>query len=1048
MGNMKKLFGLLLALVLVLQMVIIPVSASRDPYSITLATSFDEMNDQNPGNAPIAVLANRVGTINVGDWLCFKGMDFGALGPASVDFTNTSPQGAKSVVIRLDGPSGEVLVDIPLTFSTGWGEPMVCSAPITKKITGVHDIYVSTSTSTLGFSDFAFVEKASNVVETNYSLYSKTAAFSDLEGEDCAMAVNNLYGLGIIPGEEDGIYDPLKAATRGEFAYSIYRIFVPKVGEEEAKAVETAFTDVASDYKYAEAINYVSQNGIVNGVTETEFDPYAYITYQDALTIILRALGYKDIAEAAGGYPTGYISTAAKAKITISGVAYDECIRRGQMALLLENVLDADYMTADSVKNGELQLKKEEGILGLTQNLYFDSGIVRATDISVINMPADGKDKGYVSIGDDVYHVGKVNVLGLLGYECDFWYEDKDGEKTIKSIIPCASTKYFDITSANDEIFSITDSEIKYQLKGETKEKEIEIDSNTSVLYNGVALEGRLSEVVDNPTAFKGTIRVVENGDGSQVLYVEEYNDYIVESIDAFTPALKGVGMSEDDKISLDSTKNNVSIFDAASKKMKADKLEVGDIVTVYTSKNESGVKLVRVYLSEKSVSGAVTKIMDGKVYIGGQGYRMSNNYSGTIQGAQSGIFSLNIYDELVAFNISPETSAQIGLFLDYATSDIAFDRNVKIKFVDNKGAVKIYPVADKVTYNGRKFDNPGDILSNITVGENVCKGISNITLDEAFRYKLNTDGEISMLDTCDTLDGGMNDTMMKLTNTEVAMKYIKASSMLAASGVMKYYMENTGLVYAYYRDIEEKENFWATGQAGTLMPTDSTQVSCLVYSSIGSAREADVVVFSRTIAGGREFGEPILVESVSSGVDEYGSATTIITGVCGPGKLTYTVSDATVPFNAERELLESVKKGDIIRLKIVNNLIFDAEYIMFCDGAEKRNVAGNDISATINKVGKNVYSGGIEVKARYIYGTVEEKEDKYIVVKTGQETDGTAIVEMIPMPTKATLYYKRSDGEVVVAGGKTVSSIALGDKITVLIYNGKTSQVIINELD
>jgi len=38
------------------------------------------------------------------------------------------------------------------------------------------------------------------------------------------------------------------------------------------------------------------------------------------------------------------------------------------------------------------------------------------------------------------------------------------------------------------------------------------------------------------------------------------------------------------------------------------------------------------------------------------------------------------------------------------------------------------------------------------------------------------------MLDTCDTLDGGINDTMIKLTNTETAMRYIKASSVITHS--------------------------------------------------------------------------------------------------------------------------------------------------------------------------------------------------------------------------------------------------------------------------
>ena len=130
MRNMKKLFGLLLALALVLQMLILPVSASRDPYSMILATSFDEMNDQSPTSSPISVLANRVGSIRTGDWLCFKGLDFGAVGPESVELTNTSPEGSTNVHVRLDSPSGELLVDIPLTYSSGWGEPMVCPANI------------------------------------------------------------------------------------------------------------------------------------------------------------------------------------------------------------------------------------------------------------------------------------------------------------------------------------------------------------------------------------------------------------------------------------------------------------------------------------------------------------------------------------------------------------------------------------------------------------------------------------------------------------------------------------------------------------------------------------------------------------------------------------------------------------------------------------------------------------------------------------------------------------------------------------------------------
>lgn len=1054
MRNIKKLLGFLLVLSIGLQMLIIPVAAARDPYDTNLAISIDDKN-----GSGIQVLADRVGAIKPGDWVCFKEMDFGKAGPESVEMETTIPEGSTIATIRIDQPDGPIIAEVPVTFSSDWGIGAISATEIKAKVTGVHDIYISGNKSSLAFRSIVFYEKKVAGESFDYKMYSPSAAFTDLEGTDCAEAVRLLHGLGIIPDEESGLYEPKKSTSRGEFAYSIYRLFVPKPStEQETKTVETVFTDVESDYKYAEAIAYVSQNGFVNGVTATEFDPYSYITYQDALTIILRALGYREIAEAAGGYPGGYIGTANKARISISAVGYDEYLKKSQTALLLEKVIDADYIMADSVKNGELHLEKEEGILGMTQNLYFGSGSVIATEVSMINMPDSEFEHGYVSIDGVTYKTGTADVLGLLGYECDFWYEDKDGEKTLKFIVPQSSTTYFDISSTEDEIYSITNNKIEYCLNEESREEEIEIDSNVSVLYNGVALEGKISDVVDNPAAFKGVIRVVKNGNRSKTIFIEEYEDYIIESIDVHTSVMKGKGSS--DEISLDADNDLVMLFDAKAKKTTANKLKVGDIVTVYRSKNTNSPKLIRAYVSDKTIQGTVTEIHDDDVYINGQSYKKSNNYSGTIEIGKRGIFNLNIYGDLVAFDLSNETEAVVGLYVDSSARDTGFEKEVEIKLVDNTGKTKIYPIAQKVTYNGKRFEKAGDILSSVTDGGKTCKGITELTADEALRFKLNAKGEVSMIDTCEELAGGSDDTMKKLTDSLTKMKYTKTSGILATNGVMKYYMENTGLVFAYYDltnyNLKDKENFWATGTASSMMPNDSTQPEILVYSTFGSECEADVIIFRRTL-GGIDWKEPLIVENIAIGIDENGCETTIITGLDGGGdKLTYTVSDATVPVERSRVLLNNAKQGDIIRLKTYNNMIVDVEYVFYWDGAKNREIAGSEEEALINKHDKNVSDKDVQLNGKFIYGTVEEKTDKYLLVKYNKDTGkkneeyGTPIIEevteVVPMPNKATTFYKRADGEYCVVGGLNVTSIKLKDSVTVIIHNGNTSQVIVND--
>ena len=1042
----RRLMLLVLMVVVSVQMtVVFPVSANestRNPYETFIATSLDSQG------SGVTILEDRVGSISSSSWVCFKNVDFGKVGPYGVEIETTSPasNSTSTVLLKLDDSKGTTFAEIPITPSSDWGVGVINYVDIKTKVTGVHDLYVTCKNKTLAFRSMIFYTSEGEENIFRYEKYSQTSNFSDTKSEE--LAIKTLVNLGIISISDDGVYDLKRVVSRGEFANSIFRLFVEDNGED-AKQTVTRFTDVKVDHKYAEAIEYVSQRGFMNGVSETEFSPSSYITYADALTVISRALGYREIAECKGGYPTGYIEVATSNKIRLTDVGFNEYITRSDMVSLIEKTLFANYLTMDSIVNGGAVFDEIKGILGETRHIYYGDGVVNATALSMLNMPDSELRTDEVEIDGITYKTGKLNVYGLLGFDCDFWYYENDGERTLCSIVPSLSVECIEIPA--EDITLISNNKIKYFPKGKTKEKTINISSYTSVIYNGVAIDKEITSVVDYENSFTGTISYAENGDGSTVVLIDEYNDYVVESLDYFTSTLNVVGFN--DRITLDSEENFVSIVDTNGRTVKVSKLKIGDIVTVYQSKNSSGPKVVRVYLSDKNIKGTISQVNfnDDSVIIGKKEYKKSNHYQGDLVVGQQGIFYLNIYDQIVKFAVNEENSVLIGLFVAYDYLEKGFNKSIRIKLIDDKGKPQIYNVAQKVTYNGKKIKNVEEIISNVSYGSKACYGLDNLPTEEIFRYTLNSDGEISMIDTYEELLGDMNDTLIKHNDIKQTMKYSQGADIISLGDYLKFYMNGKSLAYSYYNDIEDKEDFWVVGSAESMFPASNISVNGLTYSTEGSMYAADVVLFERTMEYGVDWEAPIIVESVSYGLDETGCDAVIIRGYGNKGnKVEYIASYETVPFENKMTLLENVKEGDVIRLKIKQDKIADADVVFFFDGAESREVVGGEtIKAVINK--KTIPATGYGFDWRYIYGTVGHVDNDYIVIETlATDAEGNEVrnTEVLAKPQNTTLYSKANGSRTTIISGAPTSAISLNDMVLALFVDGKVSQVIVYDMD
>jgi hypothetical protein len=76
--------------------------------------------------------------------------------------------------------------------------------------------------------------------------------------------------------------------TRAMLVTVLYRL-----EKAESNGTENTFTDVPDGEWYTDAVIWAKENGIVNGITETEFAPNDNITREQTVTILYRYAKYK-----------------------------------------------------------------------------------------------------------------------------------------------------------------------------------------------------------------------------------------------------------------------------------------------------------------------------------------------------------------------------------------------------------------------------------------------------------------------------------------------------------------------------------------------------------------------------------------------------------------------------------------------------------------------------------------------------------------------------------------------------------------------------------
>lgn len=167
--------------------------------------------------------------------------------------------------------------------------------------------------------------------------------FSDVSDPQLAREVDQLYTVGIINGVGGNRFDPKGMLTRAQFC-KMAVVAMNKGDSEPQYRSRTIFTDVTASHWARGYINYAAtgETPIISGIGNGRFDPNATLTYAQAVTILLRLLGYTD-EDAGMLWPNGYLALAADIGLTDGlNLGASSKLTRAQAAHLFCNLLAAN----------------------------------------------------------------------------------------------------------------------------------------------------------------------------------------------------------------------------------------------------------------------------------------------------------------------------------------------------------------------------------------------------------------------------------------------------------------------------------------------------------------------------------------------------------------------------------------------------------------------------------------------------------------------------------------------------------------------------------
>lgn len=799
------------------------------------------------------------------------------------------------------------------------------------------------------------------------------AAPSDVVGTDSEEAVTVLTELGVVTGYADGTYKPEGIVTRAEMATLLVKAL--GLADYVTATASSSFTDMAG-YGWAQGyIAYAQSLGLVKGYGDGTFKPGATVSYDEAATMIVRALGYTDVS-LPGTWPANYV-VKAKALDILKGIqAGPAGANRGDIAQMLYAALDEAIGTVNA--DDEFIPTADDTMLArLGAEMYEPADPLYDVD-----------EDGYAfvltpDIANDETADG-VNVGAYVGAVVSAYAND-DGEiLAIKSVHTTflkgnySTNGKFDVDGT---VYTVDAGNFGVEYQYEDTAAGASATGAALFLVNGDEDDGVGNTAVSFATTTKGiTIAADVSGkkisevyslsrwSGTNFQFDEDNAEEITEDM-----ALNGKDFAENDDEEIDLASFQLLGVDAL------EDIDEDAIVTVYTATpNDSDEVIVKVEASTKTVEGKVTKKGGDpvKYTIDGTGYEAVTLISGsdTLDVGTEGTFFLN-YGGKIAKVEGTSSAGNYAMVLGTATVKEG-------NFVDDIWQTKLLTKeGDEVVFD---FDK------DYTTTSAAIK-------DTPVAIDTNKDGELTDVDA-------------------VTLHAIGSGGELSEKGILDGNLVADNVVVFY----QDEDGDWVLGDLGDIQ-TDEDLSGEVVYA-VNTDGDVDLIVATNAAtATTKTYG---VITGKADAVDADDDDAFLITAIIDGAKTDY-YTDGTgskVNFSGKDTLYKFSFDGDIIK-EVTKAAVSTA-------AASNTNVQTNDMSgfATVTAM------SGDKVKVNGSFELIEGATVYYATFKADGSFNGYAVGKAsdVSENSKVQLFYTDEDSDnwdlvFVIKRGDVAKADALG---------------------
>lgn len=766
--------------------------------------------------------------------------------------------------------------------------------------------------------------------------------FPDVESTaSYAQAVQELSALDVISGYDDGTFGPDKLVTRAEITKMIVDALAER-SSAEASTESTKFADVSADHWAKGYINQGVANGFIAGMSDTEFDPDANVTYVQAQKMLVSAIGYETYAQAQGGWPTGYKTYAASLDITkgISGITDNTELTRAQVAQMIDNAMDAPLCVIASWKtewNGTRtpNLETRDGKEGRAYETLFTekhdaykvygrvtetskTGSVDTDKVTFQVEKADNFDDQEVKadspVSEDMYIGDSKADNYLRTYSQALIQKNDDDEFTILSIAAAAANKSVTVASEDFDENKSTDEALYFFPAGTTKgstKYQLDTTNGVKIYINGVESSKSIAELRDyldkNETASVTLQKETETGSTStsakyNTIMVSSYVTAIVDEVidktnetsvnfDTYSSGIQAkMTVNKDDD-------NYTYSFKLDGKEIEAKDLQQNDVLNISydTTGSFRESSFYDVIVTRNVVDGVkCTSINDskGEYTIGGTKYKAAEG-----------------------MDIDVETSTEYSLYLDH------FGRIAK---ADENSVSKNYGVLKNI-YKKAGGDYMAQIITKKGTEEEYKVDSDNVKAYKSYLVKSDADGAV------------YDSTNKK---TDAYPKQVVEYSVSSSSN--KITIKNGGVIAPTTADAEYKES---GNKIGSVKMADSTVI--LDLSEVDTKDTYSVV---SSLNDGSNY--------VAYGYDKSKSDNTY--------RFVIITEGTSSVFNSETQL--AIFNGS----EVVDNDGDKTAYNLVVNGEEKQFILDDDVVITGNK-GETVADNAFDEGDVLVYATNSE---------------------------------------------------------------------------